>query len=507
MLFLSPLKTTVFIMEAVRMRQMKKTVLYVLLALSMMTGPAFAEPSIKVSGSEVTVKESVTDGYVSQMKSAQRLVLVDISDADLAKACSACPDIAKIEIKSKNLTSIAPVAGLTKLQNFKMEADKVKDLSPLEKLTGLQYLYVISSAMGPDLKWMAGMTALKDVSISAGPSLTSFEGLPKVAGLSRIKISSASPADLSPLQAMPGLKDVDLTGCVIADLSPLAKLPALQYVNLYGATVKDFSPLAACPKLKKIMYYSTKDADYSTLGKLTQVTELKGGLTKLDSIAWVASLPNLKIFDVFAEYVTDYSPLAKTNVEEFQIWNMRVPVGDLGVVGQAKSLKKLKLWSVEGATNSKGLSGLVNLEKFTLTGSYNKKGGEAFDFAAASGWTKLQELEANEAALQNTDTLSKCTALKTVKFSKLNGDPVSLAFLGKLTSLTKLELNQSKVKDFDAVAGCTALTTVVLTKVEGITSLAALKKLPALKTVVVSKGAFPDSELAGFAAGVRVTQR
>lgn len=485
---------------------MKKTVLYVVIALSLMSGPAFAEPSIKVSGSNVTVKERVTDEYMAQMKRAQKLVLVDISDDDLAKACSSCPDIVSLDIKSDNLTSIAPLANLSRLQGFRLEADKVKDMTPLAKLTGLQSLY-ISSDIGPDLKWMAGLTNLRDISISACPALTSFEGLPKLPSLSRIKLGSASPADLTPLLSMPGLKEVDLTGCVITDLSPLAKLPVLQYVNLYGATVRDFSPLAGCPMLKKVMYYATKNADYSTLGKLTQVTELKGGLTKLDSIAWVSSLPKLKIFDVFAEYVADYSPLAKSNVEEFQIWNMRVPVGDLGVVGQAKSLKKLKLWSVEGATNSKGLSGLVNLEKFIIGGDYNKKGGESFDFAAASGWSKLKELEVNGAALVNMDGLAKSVALKSVKFSRLRGEPVSMAFLGKLSSLTKLELNQSKVKDFDAVAGCTALTTVVLTKVEGITSLAALKKLPALKTVVVSKGAFPDAELAGFGANVKITQR
>ncbi len=70
------------------------------------------------------------------------------------------------------------------------------------------------------------------------------------------------------------------------------------------------------------MYYAVKDADFNTLGKLTQVKELKGGLTRLDNISWVAGLPNLKKFDVFAEYVTDYSPLAKSKVENFQIWSM-----------------------------------------------------------------------------------------------------------------------------------------------------------------------------------------
>ncbi len=301
---------------------------------------------------------------------------------------------------------------------------------------------------------------------------------------------------------------MELTGCQIADLTPLTKLANLDDLSLYGSTVKDFSPLADCAKLKKLMYYAVKDADFSTLGKLTQLTELTGGLTKLADISWIENLPNLKMFKMFAEYITDYTPLTKTNLEMVQIWNMKEPVGDLAPVGQTKSLKELKLWSVDGATNSKALSGLANLEKFAIVTDYNKKSGEPFDFAAASGWAKVKDIDVTGAALVNTDGIASAAAVESLKFSKIIGDqPVSMKFLAKMPTLGYISLNECKVADFDAIAGCQALKTVSLTKVDGITSLDALKKLPNLKSLTVSKGVFSDADLSGFDTKVKITQR
>lgn len=482
------------------------------IALGLMLGLANAAPSVKVSGSNVQIKEGVPDEAVAQLKSVKDGATVKaekIADADLEKICSAMPNMMKLEVtESKALTSIAPIAGLSHLKGLKISAEQVKDFTPLARLTNLESIDVSSEAMGPDLKWMSGFTNLKTLRVDGDSNLTSFEGLPALASLTSIRLGGASPADLSPLLVMTGLKTVDFTGCTIADLSPLAKLPKMTELNLYGVTVKDFSPLAGCPALKKLTYYAVKDADFSTLGKLIQVVELKGGLTRLNDISWVANLPNLKKFDVFAEYVTDYSPLTKTSIESFQIWNMREPVGDLAAVGQMKSLKELKLWSAEGATNSASLSGLGNLEKFTITSEYNKKSGEPFDFAAASGWSKVKEIDVTGAKLVNTDSLASASALQTLKLSKIKGDaPLSLNFAGKLGALKTLSLNECKVSNFDALAACGSLEYVTLTKVEGVNSLAALKKLPSLKRLNISKGALADAELEGFASNVKITQR
>ena len=55
-----------------------------------------------------------------------------------------------------------------------------------------------------------------------------------------------------------------------------------------------------------------------------------------------------------------------------------------------------------------------------------------------------------------------------------------------------------------SAAQCAKLVDVSIdAKTTGITSLAALKKLPNLRYVTVGKGMFPNAELAGFCEGLR----
>ena len=492
-----------------------KTILCTMLALGLSVSAACAEPSVKRSGSTITVKEAITDDGIAQIKEMTGRIktptfeLENIKDADLARFCQTFPNATSLSIKGKKgeLTSIAPVAGLKNLTSFEMEANSVADMSPLANLK-LTRIAVSSNALGPDLKWMKGLTGLKEVEIYAGNSLTSFEGFPALTGNPRVSIGGAAPADLSPLQSL-GSSKLELRNCTIKDLSPLAKMPNLSELNLYGASVKDFSPLAGCAKLKSLTYYAVDGADFSTLGALKQIVELKGGLTKLDNISFVSELPALRVFDLFAEYVTDYTPLASSKVEDLQIWKMRVPVGDLGAVGKTRTLKELKLWSVDGATNSAALAGLTELQKFTITSEYNKKSGGPFDMACAKGWGKLKEMSITGTRIVNAGNMAALTSMERLILVKVNveGEPFSLSGLAKLTRLQSVRINDSQVADFEALAGCTGLTSIEMRGIKGVTSLAPLKALPNLKKVMVSKGAFSEAELSGFAQNVKVEQR
>jgi len=293
----------------------------------------------------------------------------------------------------------------------------------------------------------------------------------------------------------------------MSDLSALTKLQNLKSLSFYGSQVKDFSALAGCPKLESFTYYAVKDADFNTLGKLTQVKELKGGLTRLDNISWVAGLPNLKKFDVFAEYVTDYSPLAKSKVENFQIWSMKVPV-NLKTLAGATILKWLKLWSVKDVSGFEALGSLTGLEKLILNGVNEKQGPVDLSFMGSLRGIKELELSSFDGVkTSGMGSLTALTQLNCYKLNKNGSEPFDLSFLSKLTSLKNLRVSDCKVSHFEAVSGLGALSTVTLQKVDGLTSLDAFKKLPALKQFSVGRGEFKDADLTGFDSNVKVSQR
>lgn len=103
-----------------------KTILCAMLAVGLSVSSAYAEPSVKRSGSTITVKEALTDDGISQAKEFAGKIktptfkLENINDADLVKFCQTFPDATSIDIKGKKdeLTSIAPVAGLKKTDLF-----------------------------------------------------------------------------------------------------------------------------------------------------------------------------------------------------------------------------------------------------------------------------------------------------------------------------------------------------------------------------------------------------
>lgn len=376
--------------------------------------------TIEVDGNRATIKDGIDAAGEAKLKAASgitQLTLRKISDADLAKAVALLPDVTSIRIVSETLTDLSPLAKLGKLESLVLQTESASDFAPLAGLTGLTNLQV--TAPVPSLAWMSKMTALKSIIIDGKDKLTDLQGLPSLPDMKRVDLTHLAPTDLAPLvAALPSLTNLELRYAKIADLAPLCQLSGLEKLNLYGSQLADFSPLAACSKLKQLMYYAVEGADFSTLGKLTQLEELDGGLTKLDSIAWLPNLTKLKKFDVFAEYVTDYSPLAKTNIEELKIWNMRAPV-DLGPVGKMPALKKLTLDSLNNASGSKALAALPKLEELSIYGGYNKKEGEQFDFSG-NGWAALKKLRLGGVPLQpaQIETMKKMPALEYLEVDK-----------------------------------------------------------------------------------------
>ena len=121
----------------------------------------------------------------------------------------------------------------------------------------------------------------------------------------------------------------------------------------------------------------------------------------------------------------------------------------------------------------------------------------------------LYELYPEISSKGNAGNMAALTSMEKLTLVKVNveGEPFSLSGLARLSNLSSVRINDSQIADFEALAGCSGLTYVEMKGSKGISSLAPLKALPNLKRIIVSKGAFPDAELSGFAQNVKVEQR
>jgi hypothetical protein len=496
--------------------KLKRTLVAACLVALLTPGLALAAPTAKLGGDGFNIKEGVTDEILAQIKSekgqiksGQLAFRVDsVKDEDLKKLCEAYPEMTGLIIeKGKEITTLAPLAGLKQLRLLQIEdvaaTDFATHIQPSPEMLTLRISVAINS---PNMKWMSAMTKVKNLKITftSKGEVASLEGFPSLPGLNTVDLtgSGLKPKDLAPLAtALPNLKKLNMTGSILPDLTPLGTLSKLEDLNLYGATLKDFSPLAACAALKKIMYYAVKGADFNTLGALTQVVEMKGGLTELADISWVANLPNLKKFDVFAEYVVDYSPLTKTNIEEFQIWDMRKPVGDLGFLGEMKSLKKLTLWSTADVRNFAPMAALTGLNELNLK-EVNFKSGDLLDLSFLAGMKSLTKLEISKARVTNFDAIATAKSLTTVRLMEMG--KVDCVPVGKLPVLKTLDLYKVEPTNLEGLAASTTLEGVSIRDLINFENLDPFKKIPNLKRISGVKGKFPEDQIASFPETIKV---
>ncbi len=477
---------------------------------------ASTDPSGKVAGSTITIKNGFTDDVGKAVTDASSkikkenlvLALEDISDEDLAKIIKAYPDMKEVKISSKKLTKIDPLKDASVIKSINIKADNVTDFSALAKFKNIEQIHIDSDGLN-SVKWMSDMTNINYGTIHASNNLKSLEGIPVAPKVKNFS-AEAMDADLTPLSALSNVESLRLTGAKISDLKQISSLKNIQDLSLYGASVGDFTPLSELPKLSKLTVYATKGGDYSSLGNLSQVNRIETGMTAMTDLEWVKKASSLKELRVFSEKVNDYSPVNGSSIEDLNIWNMAAPV-DLSQLKDATNLTKLTLNSctkTAGITHTEIIGTMTNLKELDI--KFFDRCNSQVDASFGKTLGKLEVLNLDKLPdVVNLDALSGLASLKKLKIARVNqGKTLDLNFLAGTKSLESVELVEVDVSNFDAVAACTGLHYVDIAKASGITSLKALKALPELKTVIVKKGSLPAEELTGFAnPKIKVVER
>ncbi|MBQ8706592.1 MAG: hypothetical protein IJ523_00715 [Succinivibrionaceae bacterium] len=471
-------------------------------------GAAMAAPTGKVSGNYVNIKDGYNDDVKKSLAGADKIAAEkltvtteNIGAEDLEKILADFPKMQSLRLQvSDNVKSVEALKNVSVSDSLTVKGKNVADLAPVSKFTTLTRVEV-DSKMFDNMKWMAPLTSLKSAYITASPKVTSLEGVPNAPQLKDITIYNVNVKDLSPLNALSGVKNLGLRNSTVTDLSALSAMKTVEELSLYGSTSGDLTPLAAIPALKSLDIYATKGVDYNSLATLTQIQKLHTGMTDLTDLSWVKKTTSLKELRVFAEHVSDYSPIVGSSVDDLTIWQMRSPV-DLTQLKDATNLKSLTLDGCSkgsDVTNTAVVATMTSLKKFTARFMESCNGELNGEFA--KGQANLEELIIDKVPkVTGIENFGNLASLKKLKIARVNsGEAVDISFAGKLKNLTSLELSEVKISGFDALAGAEKLQYLDISKAQDVTSLKALKALPDLRTLNVKKGVFSEEELAGFA--------
>ena len=135
---------------------------------------------------------------------------------------------------------IPKISGLQNLKKIILRNCSICDLSPLENLSNLEYIWIGNN---PDLQDLSPLSFCKN--------------------LNEIMANDTAVKDISPLKDLPHLQRLTLSNTKITDVSALAEIPTLEMIWLYGTPVTDVSSLAKLPLLNDLNLIKTSVTDLS----------------------------------------------------------------------------------------------------------------------------------------------------------------------------------------------------------------------------------------------------
>lgn len=167
---------------------------------------------------------------------------------------------------------------MKRLRSLDIESPTFHDTSVLAGKPSLTLVYLIGT-QASDLHPLADATQLETLQLSQSSAVRDLSPLQALTGLKTLGLSHTDVADLGPLAQLEQLESLNLTNTKVADLRPLGRLANLQRVEIARTSVTDLSPLRTCRRLTSIDFDFHERPDL-----MEQYRELQKGLPDLPNI-------------------------------------------------------------------------------------------------------------------------------------------------------------------------------------------------------------------------------
>ncbi|MDR1642189.1 MAG: leucine-rich repeat domain-containing protein [Clostridiales bacterium] len=243
-------------------------------------------------------------------------------------------DLNYLYLTGNQISDVTALSGLRYLEQLDLEDNQVKDLAPLAGLTNLNALWLTKNVID-DVKTLAGMKSLTNLWLE-GNKITEVSALAELTSLSDLQLSNNLITDISTLSGMKNLvtlnlmnnrlTSVRLTGMdkleeLFLDLNDISELSffgldKLQGLSLISNEIKDLSFVSELPGLTAISLGLNDVSDVSPLASLTDLVELD--LAK-NQVTDVSSLENLSSLKTLYWSSSDLEPLYNLNLSELYI--------------------------------------------------------------------------------------------------------------------------------------------------------------------------------------------
>lgn len=349
-----------------------------------------------------------------------------------------------------DLSPIVSIKSLEKLLIFSI----VNDISPISSLTNLTKLSINFNAL--DLSPIASLTKLESLLLSSYDDtmdLTSLIGLKKLVDLSLW--TYRKDVDITPIASLTALESIFIKGISSKNITPIASLSNLKILNLYYCEdLKDISAVSSLKNLEEFQIAGCNVTNFTPLSNLKNIKSLKIFDSKIDDIAPILSLKQLKklVIDNYLEKDIILQISTFTNLEDLTLQYLKAD--DLTPFSSLSKLKSLNIWYCENITDLSPLINLKNLETLSIT---------------------------KAPLLSNLEPIYQISTIKYLSFSNLD-KLKDISPIAGLYNITNLSISNCKILiDISPISSLSTLLGLKINSCESIKDISPITNLNYLK--------------------------
>ena len=398
------------------------------------------------------------------------------------------------------IQDIAPLAGLTHLENLDIAGNPITNFRPLAKLRQLGTLSVGVERVSDLHQHIVDLTQLKSLGFTGGPlpDLHLLKTLPHLESLS-LYFDAVNDLNLQSLVGLIQLKSLTIWESQVRDVSPLAKMTHLEELYLAALGISDIRPLAGLTQLKSLSLWVNQVSDIRPLAGLKNLEFLELTENQISDVSPLAGLVNLETLWLEGNPIQDASPLSNLpKLEHVDINIPRSPAVSIPDPNLAAAVRKAlglgrnapitkqamqRLTVLEARENQ--IRNLTGLEHATQLTKLELWRNQIRNLTPLANLTQLRDLRVDENQISDTRPLTKLTQLEVLHIGGNQIDNADIRLLISLKELKWLSLYRNQISNIKPLSNLTKLEGLWIgdNQVRDVRPLAGLSKLQILHLV------------------------
>lgn len=254
--------------------------------------------------------DSVPSGQLNYLSSLVNITSLQIRNTavstDELKVIGSLPKLERLTLSGCGLATAAGLETAASVTYLDLSQNTIRDLSPLQSMTGLRELYLQHNAVN-DLTALSGLESLQKLDVSFN-LLASLNPIYNCSTLISLRAGNNTVTSLTGIDKLTALESLDLSANTLQEVSPIAACTGIQELDISENSITDISAFSALVKLETFDFSRNSVVELPAFAKDCALITIDGSHNQIESLDQLDGLENLN--NVFMDYNAELSSIA-----------------------------------------------------------------------------------------------------------------------------------------------------------------------------------------------------